>query len=371
MKIKKFWKRLLLVLILIPIILIGSLIVYIQINQTEIIKGEIDKLNGEYKGLITVGESKLSLLGNFPYISLKVYDIQIFETKDDDAITLMDVKDIYIGFNLSDIIKGNYDIQSIIVEEGYLNMIIDENGDNNIANSFAPKETIANASNHETSSTNIHLKKIKLKNLNIHSFDVVNNTDTEILINMAKGGFSLTDSTVAGHIDTDFEYKLTAAKTITIVNQKHFEFHSDVVFNKNTGVIDIQPSGLVMENGNFDLEGFVDTKHGELDLTVKGVKPNFDMFIAFAPAEVITVLENYKNAGEVYFNARINGSFGNGKMPFINADFGAGKAYLKNIERDKTIDQMTVDHQVKLQISGTNGIPLPPPAKKSGHYVCL
>ncbi|MDG1295523.1 MAG: AsmA-like C-terminal region-containing protein, partial [Saprospiraceae bacterium] len=340
LKLKKLWKQLFLILILVPTLLVGGLMLYIQSNQSKIIKGEIEKLNKEQKGLVRVGESKLSLLGNFPYISLKVFDVQIFESKEENAPIIMDVKDIYVGFNLSDIINGNYDIQAIIIEEGLLDVVIHEDGSLNIIKALASTKTSAETIETDSSSTNIHLKKIRLKNLNIHSLDVVNNTNTAMLINTAKGGFSLTDSTVAGHIDTDFEYSLMSGKDVPIVNRKHFEFHTDVVFNKNTGIIDIQPSGLVMENGDFDLEGFVDTENAELDLSVKGVKPNFDMFIAFAPADVITVLDKYKNAGEIYFDARINGPFANGNMPFINADFGAGKAFLENVEQDRRIDKM-------------------------------
>jgi hypothetical protein len=340
LKLKRTWKRIFIVLILIPTLLVGGLLIYIQSNQSEIIKGEIEKLNKEQKGLVRVGESKLSLLGNFPYISLKVYDVQIFESKEENAPLIMDVKDIYVGFNLSDIINGIYDIQAIIIEEGLLDIVIQEDGTLNILNALASTKTSTETVEPDSSSTNIHLKKIKFNKLNIHSLDVANNTDTEIFINSGKGGFSLTDSTTAGHIDADFEYTLMKDGTSALVNKKHIEIHTDVVYNENTGIVNIQPSGLVMENGDFELDGYVDIKNSALDLSVKGAKPNFDMFIAFAPAEVITVLDKYKNAGDIYFNARINGSFANGNMPFINADFGAGKAFLENIERNRKIDKM-------------------------------
>ena len=131
---------------------------YIQGNQSEIIKDEIAKLNQEHKGLISVGKSDLSLFGNFPYISVKVYDVQIFETKEDNAPVIMDVNDIYVGFNLWDIVNKNYDIQSIVVEEGVFNIVIHENNTTNIQNS------LAGTSETETASVNVHLKKIKLKN---------------------------------------------------------------------------------------------------------------------------------------------------------------------------------------------------------------
>lgn len=335
MKIKKFWKRILLGSLLAPILIIGALMLYIQSNQSRIIKDEIAKLNTEHKGLVKVGDSELYLFGNFPYISIKVYDVEIFETKEDNAPVIMDVKDIYVGFNLWDIIKGNYDIQSLIIEEGVFNIVIHKNNTTNIQNS------LATTSETESTSTNIHLKKIEFKNLDIHTLDEATNTDVEKFMYSGLGGFSLKDNTISGHIDTDFELNVIKDGDTTFIRKKHFELHTDVSFNEKTGILDIEPSGIVMENGDFELEGSIDTKNDvDLDLVIKGTKPNFDMLIAFAPADVIPVLEKYRNAGEIYFNATIKGPANLGNRPFINANFGAGKAFLENTKKAKKIDNM-------------------------------
>ncbi|WP_299765478.1 AsmA-like C-terminal region-containing protein [uncultured Dokdonia sp.] len=335
MKIKKFWKRILIALITVPIVLTGSLILYIQSNQSDIIKGEIAKLNKEHKGQINVGESELSLFGNFPHISIKVYDVQILETKEANAPIIMDVKDIYVGFNLWDIVNKNYDIQSVLLEEGVFNIVIHENNTTNIQNS------LASTSDTETPTTNIHLKKITFKNLDIHTLDEATNTDVEKFVYAGTGGFSRKDSIIAGHIDTYFELNVIKDSDTTFFRQKHFEINTDLTFNEHTGILEIQPSSISMENGDFDLEGTIDTKNDvDLDLSIKGTKTNFDMFIAFAPADVIPVLEKYNNAGKIYFNANIKGAANKGNRPAINANFGAGKAFLENTERNKKIDNM-------------------------------
>ncbi len=335
MKVKKHWKRILWILIVAPILIIGALLLYIQSNQADIIKGEIAKLNTEHKGLISIGESELTLLGNFPDISIKVYDVQVFETKQDHAPLIMDVKDIYVGFNLWDIVNGNYDIQSLLVEEGVFNIVIHKNNTTNLQNS------LTSASDTTAASTNIHLKKITLKNLDVHTLDEATNTDVEKFIYTGKGGFSVQDSVIAGHIDTDFELNVIKDGDTTFIRKKHFEVHTDLVFNEFTGILEIQPSGIVMENGDFELEGTIDTKNDmDLDLAIKGTKPNFDMLIAFAPTDVIPVLEKYKNAGEIYFNASVQGPANKGNKPFINANFGAGDAFLENTAREKKIDKM-------------------------------
>ena len=335
MKIKKFWKRILVLLLLVPILVIGGLIAYIQSNQSDIIKGEIAKLNTEHKGLIRVGESELSLFANFPDISIKVDDVKILETKEDNAPILIDVEDIYIGFNLWDIVNGNYDIQSLVLEEGVFNIVIHENNTTNIQNS------LASTSETETPSTNIHLKKIRLKNLDIHTLDEATNTDVEKFIYTGKGGFSQKENVIAGHIDTEFELNVIKDGDTTFIRKKHFELHTDLIFTEDTGILDIQPSTIVMENGDFELEGAIDTKNDvDLDLSIKGTKPNFDMLIAFAPVDVIPVLEKYKNAGEIYFNASIKGPSNKGNRPAINANFGAKKAFLENTRKAKKIDNM-------------------------------
>ena len=337
-KTKKFWKQFLLLTVVTIVIAIGGLIFYIQNNQSEIIKGEIAKLNKEHKGLVSIGDSELSIFKNFPHIAIKVYDVKILENKQDNAPVVMDVKDIYVGFNLWDILSGNYDIQSLLIENGVFNLIIHEDNTTNIQNS------LASYSDTTATTTNIHLKKIKLKNLDVHTLDEATQTDVEKYIYSGKGGFSQKDSIIAAHIDTDFELNVIKNNDTTFIHKKHFEIYTDLEFNTNSGFLDIQPSGIVMENGNFDLEGSIDTKNDvNLDLSIKGTKPNFDLLIAFAPKDVIPVLDKYRNAGEIYFNASIKGPSNKDNKPFINANFGAKKAFLENTKKKKKIDKMGFD----------------------------
>ena len=335
LNLQKRWKGILSIVIVVPGVLIGGLLLYVRSHQNQIIKDEIALLNEAYKGRITVGNSELSIWGNFPYLSIKVYDIKIFETKADDAPLIMEVEDIYVGFNLWDMVSGNYDVQSLLIEDGVFNLVIHEDNTTNIQNSLAT----VSADGREA--THIHLKKIRLKNLDVHTLDEATQTDVEKFIYNGKGGFRIEDSIIAGHIDTEFELNVIKDGDTTFIRQKHFEIHTDLVFNEGTGILDIAPSKVVMENGDFELKGTIDTKNDvDLDLAIKGSKPNFDMLIAFAPADVIPFLEKYNNAGEIYFNATLKGPSNKGNRPSIDAKFGAGKAFLENAARAKKIDNM-------------------------------
>lgn len=283
-----------------------------------------------------VGNSHLSPFESFPYISIKVDDVQVYETKEDDASVILDVADIYIGFDIWDIVVGNYDIQTLLIEEGFFNIVLHEHGTTNLQNALE-----ASGETGEEEPVAMHLKNIALRKLDIHKLNEATGTDVETFIYWATGGFNTGNGLISAHIDTEFELNVIDNGDTTYIHHKHFEFHTDVTLDENTGLLTIKPSGIIMEHGEFELEGSLDTKNDmNVDLAVKGTKPNFDMLIAFAPEDLIPVLERYKNAGKIYFNAVVRGPTLHGQMPLIDAKFGASEAFLENTDKGKRINDM-------------------------------
>ena len=333
----KFWKKLLLFCILLPILLIGILVLIIFQRQDGIVQKEIDALNKTHQGLIVIGDSHIAPFKNFPYVSLKIDSVHVYETKDVNASHILEVADIYVGFNVWDIVAENYDVQKLLIEDGYFNIIKHRDGSINISNALAPPDEETT----EEEPFDIHLKDIELKNLDIHKFDESNNLDIETFIYWAKSGIKTMSNDIYAHIDTEFELNIIQDKDTSFIKHKQFEFHSDIVFNELTGLLNIAPSGIKMENGDFKVKGSIDTeKDMALDLHVNGTKPNFDMLIAFAPEDLIPTLERYNNAGEFYFNADVLGPSANGQLPFIDVKFGANEAFLENVDVRKKLEDL-------------------------------
>ncbi len=266
LKSKKFWWRCIAMTILVPLITLSALLLFIHTAQDAIIQDKITKLNKQYQGLITVGDTHLSLFGNFPDISFKVDDVHIYETKRKDAPVILDVKDIYVGFNLWDIVSENYSVRSLLIEDGFLDIVLHVDKTINLENALKPFEETE--SNEEP--VGFNLEKIKFKNLDIHKKDEAEHTDLEAFIHQAEGGFQMNGELITAHIETEFEMNLIANGDTTYIRHKHFELHTNVDFNQTNGILTIKPSGVTMEHGDFDLEGTIDTKNDvDLDLTIK------------------------------------------------------------------------------------------------------
>ena len=336
LKKRKFLIRFTGIVLAVPVVILSIAIAVLYLKQDGLIQSEINALNKNYKGEIKVGDTHLEPFTNFPYISIKVDNVRIHESKASGAEELLHVADIYAGFNIWDILKGNYDVKNLRFEDGFLNLIYHKDGTLNIQNALA-----TNSDTEESAPLDIHLKNIELRNIDIHKLDEASNVDIEAFVYSAKGGFQTAGELINAHIDTEFELNVVDNGDTTYIKHKHFEFHTDLSLNDQSGLLVLRPSGIRMEHGDFDIEGSIDIKNeATLDLAVKGTKPNFDMLIAFAPEELIPVLERYKNAGNIYLNAIIKGPTLHGVMPFIDVSFGASEAYLENTSVIKSIDDL-------------------------------
>ena len=332
----KFLKRILFWVLLIPLVFFAAILLIAYEKQDAIVQSQIAKLNTTYKGKITISDSHLAPFSSFPDISIKFDDVTVHESKEANSAVILEVATIYIGFNLWDIAAGYYDLHSLIIEDGFFDLVLHTDGTTNLENALASSDE-----NMDEKPLDIHLQKIKLKNLDIHQREEATNMDIETLIYWAKGGFNNRNDQIAAHVDSAFELNVIEDGDTTYFKHKHFEFHTDLVYNNKNGLLVFEPSGIRMEHGNFELHGTVDTKNDmTVDIALSGTKPSFDMFIAFAPTALIPVLERYENAGNIYFNATFQGPLTSGRQPFIDARFGASEAYLENFAVNKRIDEM-------------------------------
>ena len=333
----RLFRRLLIWLLLVPVGLTSIVLLVLYIKQDSIVQSKIESLNATYEGEIIVGDVHLAPFESFPYVSLKIDDVKIKRSKEDTASVLLDVADIYVGFDIWEVATGNFNIHSLIIEDGQANLIIHTDGFTNL------QKALTTHSEETTESEELmyfDLRKIELKNLDIHQIQEATGKDFETLIYWANGGMKTSTEGIRAHVDSEFLLNVLDNGDTTFIHNKHFEFHTDVEFNTETGMLVFQPSGITMAHGDFELEGSLDTKNeNTIDFKIKGTKPSFDMFIAFAPDELIPALESYDNAGEIYFNAVVKGPT-KGRLPYIDVNFGAKEAYLENSSVKKRVDNM-------------------------------
>lgn len=338
LKRKKFWIRLILGIIIIPIILISTIISIVYFQQEKIVQHILKTANEDFKGKIVIKGSHIAPFANFPYISIDLEGLQVFETKDKTLEPVIDLNDVYIGFDLWTLLSGNYDVKSVKLANGRLNIVEYEDNSFNITRAFEP--TTPKEIEELQEEFHFDLQSIGLENVEI---DKINPEDLEfeVMVSKAQIGLRSKKEHLYLSLKTDFELSMIDQGDTTFFNHKPFSINSVLDFDKNTDSLIIPPSDLNIGNVQFDFGGGIDFKDDvNVDINLSGKKSDFSLIIALVPDDLIPVLKSFENRGEVFFDATIKGKSAFGLTPQIEAKFGCEEGYFKNPVTDKVLDEL-------------------------------
>ena len=336
---KKSWKKGLFLFLIIVIILPGIGLSIVYFNQQTVVKDMVDYLNEDFKGKLEIGGSHISPFANFPYVSIDLENVKVYEGKNENSSLLLHIKDAYIGFDVWSLLKGDYNIKAIRLEGGFIKLVQHTDGSFNITNALSSNVSETNVSSNDH--LHLELNAVYLKDIDLLKLNEANNLLAEAYINNAKTRFKTSSEHTFIELDSKLIFNLIADGDTTFLHNKHIELKTQLDFNTNSNELQITPSELTIENALFQMEGEIDIDDDMmLDLRFQGNKPNFDLFLAFAPEELTPVLNRYENGGQIYFEADIKGKSINGHNPAVNIDFGCAEAFVSNTEVNKTVEDL-------------------------------
>ena len=299
----------------------------------------LNHANQNYKGLVTIEKADLSPFRKFPYISIELTNIKVFETKKKDTTAIIDVQKAYLGFNIWRLLRSDYHLKKLKLENGVLNLIQYENNEFNLTRALEMKSE-GNTSTPQREFT-LDLSSIELKKIDLRKTNVSTRIMVETDIHQAVAAFKKTPEEIKLHLDGAFVLNVFRNQKPTYVYHKNLELHTDVVFNKQSQIIDFKKTTALLEGAAFELKGTIDVDDEmNADLHFSGRKPSFNLLIGFAPEDLIPTLKSYENRGTVYFDVHIKGKTANNQTPSINANFGCKDGYIKNKEANKVMDRL-------------------------------
>ncbi|MBM3170624.1 MAG: hypothetical protein FJZ75_03325 [Bacteroidetes bacterium] len=315
------------------------LLAWVYIKQDEWVQQGIKWANQHYAGQVVLQGSHISLFATFPYVSIDLEDVYVYEGKEHTHLPIVHVQDAYIGFSLWSILMGNYEVKSIKLSGGRVNLIQHTDGSFNISRAFDTGQE-AKADTLEQP-LNVQLRSLVLDRVEVHKINETSQLDVDLVVEQAKASIKQEGKQVALDLAAKFTLNVVQGGDTTFLKHKHFKIDTQLEYNGNTQSLNIQPSEVWLEKGNFNLQGKMGFA-GEMpvDLQVQGAKPNFDLLIAFAPEELIPTLESYRNKGKIFFEASIKGETAGGQWPAIDAKFGCDDGQIENPETEKRLDDM-------------------------------
>lgn len=335
---KKFWKRLVLFLVIIPVLLLMTVITIVYVKQDAIVKSLIDTLNEDFVGTIQIKDSHIAPFANFPYISIDIENLEIYEGKEiKSEFRIAHIKDTYVGFDLMGMLGGKYDVKSIKLSDGNLRIVQHEDGTFNITNALTSKKPIEEVKEE----LHLDLKSIKLDRFDISKLNEANNLLVDAYVTSAKSKFTTKTDHLFVALESKFELSLIKDGDTTFIKHKHFYVDTELDIDETKNLLSIAPTEIELEKATFGFDGTIDLKNEmDLDFHFHGNKPDFNLFLAMAPDELAPTLRKFENKGKIYFEASVKGKSINGNVPAINARFGCDNGFFNNMDSGKRLDKI-------------------------------
>lgn len=331
------WKKLIGLLLLLPVFLFVVVVAVIYWRQDDVVQELITTANKDFTGLLEIEDSHISPFANFPYVSIDLDHVRVYEDKSRSAKPILEIDDVYLGFDLLTLLTGEVEIRAIKLTRGTIELVQHRDGTFNITQALTGKEKVEDPG----AEFHMDLRKIQLIDIDLLKLNKENNILIEAYIDEAQSRFKTSPGHVLVSLDSRFQMNVIFDQDTTFVKHKHVEVKTQLDFSEETQMLTIQPSELKLEKALFSMSGTIDLDDDmNLDLKFQGSKPNFDLFLAFAPEELTPVLERYDNAGTIYFDASVTGKSLNGHTPTVVADFGCEDAYFNNKVSKKKLDQL-------------------------------
>ncbi|HMI59675.1 MAG TPA: AsmA family protein, partial [Puia sp.] len=276
-------------LILLPIVTLLVLIILaiaiLFTQQQRLVGLAVKELNKQLPGELVVGSSNISVFQNFPYISIGLNKVQFYASKSKTAHPIYEAERMYVGFSLPDILKQKYRVKAIVLKNGRLDLVEDNEGRLNIAEaSRISPDTVMNTADTKPTNLDLDIKKIVLKGMNISFLNKEDGQRVTAQIDRIQASF-LADSL---HFDADLQGQMLVDYTrpgdTTLFRHKHMGAEIKLSYVKSTRMLKLPVGKLRLEDAVFNFSGTADLLHDNLmDFKFSGDKPDFRQLFAFAP----------------------------------------------------------------------------------------
>ncbi len=329
----------LLLLPIIPVILLCGVIGAVYFNQKSLVQKALLTINEQFVGILEIDDSHVAPFANFPYISIDLVGVRFYENKERDTKPLYEASDLYLGFDVLDLLKGQYHIRKIRIEKGHLDVVKSPDGEINLllAKGLAGQDSTTT----ESEDFYFDLQQLVLSEFEFTYRDLATGQDIVAHVNEASLALKLAEDHIFMDISNQMVFDLDQDGEHTFFAEKKVGLDLELRYLRQEQKLLVSPSKLKLEEAFFTLEGQVDFDDDlDTDLRIYGEKPDFSVFAAFAPKEISETLKNYQNEGEIFFQGTIRGKAANGNMPAINVEFGCEDAYFLNKDANKKVDQL-------------------------------
>jgi uncharacterized protein involved in outer membrane biogenesis len=321
------------------LVVIAVAILYFQ--QQRLVNLALKELNKQLSGELVIKSSNISAFENFPYISIRLNNVQFYPGKQQTVKPLYEAERMYVGFSLSDILKQQYHVKVIALRNGHLDLVQDQAGKLNIVEASRMKRDTTQVTDTTTAALDLDLKKIVFRNMKVTYLDQQSQQQVSANIEKIQSSLKADSVNITANLKGNMIVDYLRPGDTTLFRNKHLEADINLTYDQVQQLITLPLAKLKLEEALFNITGTADLNDGNLvDLKITGDKPDFGQLFSFAPDDVKKELKHFNYNGRLSFDGSVKGKLAGGQMPFIELNFACAEAWLHNTDANKKLDSL-------------------------------
>jgi uncharacterized protein involved in outer membrane biogenesis len=304
--IKKWVIRPLLILLTVVVAVAATGFLLISTQQERIVKAALTEVNKQFRGELAIRSSEISILKNFPYVSVVLHDVEIFSDKTKIRNPISKIYKLYVGFSISDIVHEHYNVKALFLQGGYVELVREKDGKINLVEAESSPETTTYASSSEDSSVMaIDLQKIVVQDLNVSFVDKQTGQKVNTKIDKVLSSFQMDSTSLSVAAEGNLVLDVGSETDSAFFHDKKIQLNIMADYHQHAKKFELNHCRLKLENAEFSISGFANAfDTTEVNFTIKGDEHDFDMVTAFLPNDVSERLKPFKYDGQLLFDAK-------------------------------------------------------------------
>lgn len=304
------------------VLLVAAAVGGVWLGQERIIALFVQEANRYLATPVQVGRMEVSVLDQFPRISITLHELRVSGSLPQDTVPLAQARRLYCAFDAWDVLRGHYRIRTVTLADGRVWVRHDAQGRPNY--DVLRFDTTATPSNQPLAFAleNIQLERIatvytddqRRQRYAVQAHDVRAQLDVQgPLVDIVAQGITRVEALQLG-ADAYFQ-------------NKDLTLNTRLRVDRDARLVTLQPSELRVGAASYQLGGRIDYRQAvQLALDVTGRNTDVQSVLALLPARMARPLRAYRSRGAVYFGGTVRGELSGKASPRIEALFGCRDA---------------------------------------------
>lgn len=334
-------------------IILAILIVFIIVAPF-LFKGSLERMlkrtiNENINATVAWEDLDLSIFGSFPDASLQLNNFSVVNKSPFEGDTLISGRMLQLEMGIMQLFKSqDLKIDGVILENTFINIKIDSLGNANYDVALKDGNSPSENTEQPNEGFTFELKHYEISDSRINYLD-----------HSSKTFLTLTDFQHRGKGDLSAETSNLDTETTAFISFKygeteylaHHRIALDAIFNldlKNQKYTFLENQAKINELP-LTFGGFVQMNEDntEVDLSFKTPSSDFKNFLAVIPQTYLKQINDVKTTGDFTVDGTVKGLVDETHIPLMDIKVSSDNASFKYPELPKTVENITIDAQLK------------------------